>query len=172
MLPCRSSSVCILMAALCSRNLAQGNNQRRRSMVVETRSGRTHTAAAMQIDTCAPVMRVVGIGQRGARHAASLPPRERSGRKFSNWEKTVRPWFTHDWRPRGTSFWPCRRSNRGNPNPSITLCTEATCESAKRVSRTLLQVCYPAASGSSVGLENARREWHNLVNGPALMKSR
>ncbi len=31
-LPCRSSSVCILTAALCFRNLAHGNNDRQRSM--------------------------------------------------------------------------------------------------------------------------------------------
>src|ERR1035441_10969645 len=36
MLPCRSSSVCILTAALCFRNLAQGNNEKHRSMVVES----------------------------------------------------------------------------------------------------------------------------------------
>ena len=36
MLPCRSSKVCILTAALCFRNLAQGNRDRQRSMVVES----------------------------------------------------------------------------------------------------------------------------------------
>ena len=36
MLPRRSSSVCILTAALVERNCAHGNNDRHRSMVVES----------------------------------------------------------------------------------------------------------------------------------------
>src|SRR5271157_1818251 len=40
MLPCRSSSVCSLTAALRRRNRAQGNNARHRSMVVESRAYR------------------------------------------------------------------------------------------------------------------------------------
>jgi hypothetical protein len=35
-LPCRSSNVCILTAALCLRNLAHGNSARHKSMVVES----------------------------------------------------------------------------------------------------------------------------------------
>src|ERR1035437_4656592 len=35
-LPRRSSKVCILTAALCLRNLARGNSERHRSMVVES----------------------------------------------------------------------------------------------------------------------------------------
>ena len=38
MLPRRSNSVCIFTAALCRRNLAQGNSERHRSMVVESRA--------------------------------------------------------------------------------------------------------------------------------------
>src|ERR1035437_5556195 len=87
MLPCRSSSVCILTAALCFRNLAQGNNERHRSMVVE--SPRVQTLLQLHADRIRciersreanqnlrevgvdpPVMRVVGVGQRGACHPA------------------------------------------------------------------------------------------------------
>ncbi len=39
-LPCRSSSVWIFTAALCWRNLAQGNSERQRSMVVESKAYR------------------------------------------------------------------------------------------------------------------------------------
>lgn len=38
MLPCRSSRVCILTAALRRRNLAHGNNDKHRSIVVESRA--------------------------------------------------------------------------------------------------------------------------------------
>ena len=39
-LPCRSSSVCIFTAAFCLRNLAHGNSDRQRSIVVESRAYR------------------------------------------------------------------------------------------------------------------------------------
>jgi len=44
MLPCKSSKVCILTAALRRRNFAHENSDRRRSMVVESR------ASLLQID--------------------------------------------------------------------------------------------------------------------------
>src|ERR1700722_19944937 len=40
MLPCKSSRVCILTAALRCRNFAHGNSDRHRSMVVESRAYR------------------------------------------------------------------------------------------------------------------------------------
>src|ERR1700680_485714 len=39
-LPCRSSSVCTLTAALCLHNLAHGNSDRHRSIVVESKAYR------------------------------------------------------------------------------------------------------------------------------------
>src|SRR5437867_1578550 len=45
MLPCRSSKVCILTAALRRRNFAHGNSDRHRSMVVESRAGGAASAA-------------------------------------------------------------------------------------------------------------------------------
>ena len=88
MLPCRSSKVCILTAALCWRNFAHGNSDRHRSMVVESNAYR----ALIQIDADRivhierasdrdqnlrkvgvdpPVARFVRIGQRRACHLAA-----------------------------------------------------------------------------------------------------
>src|ERR1017187_1304506 len=64
MLPCRSSRVCILTAALRRRNRAQGNSARHRSMVVESRAyrlcsrstpigSRTYSWRAVAISRCA-----------------------------------------------------------------------------------------------------------------------
>src|SRR5438132_1218756 len=90
MLPCRSSKVCILTAALRRRNFAHGNSDRHRSMVVEFQSIQT----LIQIDANrvermqrpgnadqylselrkdSPIMRFVSIGQRRARHFAAEP---------------------------------------------------------------------------------------------------
>src|SRR5215471_12791174 len=63
-LPCRSSRVCIFTAALCLRNFAHGNNDRHRSMVVESRAYRlwsnstaigsqAYNGRAIPIRTCA-----------------------------------------------------------------------------------------------------------------------
>ena len=63
-LPCRSSSVCIFTAAFCLRNLAHGNSDRQRSIVVESRAYRVwskstpigswaYNGRAMPIKTCA-----------------------------------------------------------------------------------------------------------------------
>src|SRR5712692_7769652 len=87
MLPCRSSSVCILTAALCLRNLAHGNSDRQRSMVVESQC--VHTLIDFDADriggierSCdadqdlgelgidAPVARLVRVGQCRARYLA------------------------------------------------------------------------------------------------------
>src|SRR5713226_3344872 len=63
-LPCRSSRVCILTAALCFRNFAHGNNAKHKSMVVESNAYRLWSRStpigslaqrgrAMRIKTCA-----------------------------------------------------------------------------------------------------------------------
>ena len=84
MLPCRSSSVCILTAALCLRNLAHGNSDRHRSIVVESNAYRLcveiHANGILrvqrprdadqhlgEIGIDAPVVTLVGVGERGAR---------------------------------------------------------------------------------------------------------
>src|SRR5215469_3897828 len=57
MLPCRSSIVCILTAALCARNLAQRNRERQRSMVVESKG----VEAVVQVDS----QRIAGVERSG-----------------------------------------------------------------------------------------------------------
>src|ERR1039457_3558008 len=75
MLPCRSSNVCILTAALCFRNLAHGNNERHRSMFqidtdqiegMKRSCNPDRNLSEVGID--APVVRLVGIAQGGTRH--------------------------------------------------------------------------------------------------------
>ena len=88
MLPCRSSSVCTFTAALCWRNCAQGNKRETESMVVESSAYRVWSRSTpdrivgmkgsgdadqmlRKISEDAPVVSLVGIGQRGARHLAA-----------------------------------------------------------------------------------------------------
>src|SRR5713226_1412566 len=70
MLPCRSSKVCILTAALRRRNFAHGNSDRHRSMVVESRAyrlcsrstpigSRACSGRAMPINTCAKSAKIL-----------------------------------------------------------------------------------------------------------------
>src|ERR1039457_6204088 len=45
------------------------------------------------------------LGRTSPPYRATQRRNSRSGRKFSNWEKTVRPWFTHHCRPRRAGLW-------------------------------------------------------------------
>src|SRR6516225_9250977 len=86
MLPCRSSRVCILTAVLCFLNLAHGNRERHKSMVVESNAyQRIQTLVELHADGIvsvkrsrdadqnlreiredSPVTIFVGVGQCGA----------------------------------------------------------------------------------------------------------
>src|ERR1700747_1697485 len=88
--PRRSSSVCILTAALCLRNLAQGNNAKHKSMVVESNAYRSRTLGnvsrfvGVELDRGAnqhmskvgkepPVPAFVSVCKCGPRHGITEP---------------------------------------------------------------------------------------------------